>query len=114
MLSEERSSKRPRDHESSYFLTFVYLPPAGASPSREVLYERSVARCTAREVLRGLSIEHRCSLIEGFMPECRWLDDQETLTYLHATISSKRHRVRVPEFRCISTRCSPISLDSRT
>ena len=36
-------------------------------------------------------------LIEGFMPECGWLDDQETLTYLHSTISTKRHRVRVPE-----------------
>ena len=31
------------------------------------------------------------------MPECAWLDDAETLTYLHSTISTKRHRVRVPE-----------------
>ncbi|MGY3367724.1 type IV secretion/conjugal transfer VirB4 family ATPase [Bradyrhizobium sp. GM2.4] len=31
------------------------------------------------------------------MPECAWLDDQATLTYLHSTISTKRHRVRVPE-----------------
>lgn len=36
-------------------------------------------------------------LIESFMPECAWLDDQETLTYLHSTISTKRQRVRVPE-----------------
>jgi type IV secretion/conjugal transfer VirB4 family ATPase len=36
-------------------------------------------------------------LVEGFMPECVWLDDEETLTYLHSTISTKRHRVRVPE-----------------
>ncbi len=36
-------------------------------------------------------------LVEGFMPECAWLDDQETLTYLHSTVSTKRHRVRVPE-----------------
>ncbi|MEQ1889365.1 MAG: conjugal transfer protein TrbE, partial [Alphaproteobacteria bacterium] len=35
--------------------------------------------------------------IEGFMPESAWLDDAGTLTYLHATISTKRHRVRVPE-----------------
>ncbi len=38
------------------------------------------------------------------MPECRWLDDAETLTYLHATVSTKRHRVRVPE--------TPIYLDA--
>jgi type IV secretion system protein VirB4 len=36
-------------------------------------------------------------LVEGFMPECAWLEDEETLTYLHSTISTKRHRVRVPE-----------------
>jgi type IV secretion system protein VirB4 len=36
-------------------------------------------------------------LVEGFMPECRWLDDGETLTYLHACVSTKIHRVRVPE-----------------
>jgi type IV secretion system protein VirB4 len=36
-------------------------------------------------------------LVEAFMPECAWLDDGETLTYLHACVSTKRRRVRVPE-----------------
>ena len=31
------------------------------------------------------------------MPEIAWLDDAETLTYLHSTVSTKRQRVRVPE-----------------
>ncbi|TWA92047.1 hypothetical protein FBZ96_11253 [Bradyrhizobium stylosanthis] len=31
------------------------------------------------------------------MPECGWLDGEATLTYLHPTISTKQHRVRVPE-----------------
>ena len=31
------------------------------------------------------------------MPEIAWLDDGETLTYLHSTVSTKRQRVRVPE-----------------
>jgi type IV secretion system protein TrbE len=31
------------------------------------------------------------------MPEVGWLDDEQTLTYLHSTISTRRHRVRVPE-----------------
>lgn len=35
--------------------------------------------------------------MEGFVPEAGWLDDAETLTYLHSTISTKRHRVRIPE-----------------
>ncbi len=31
------------------------------------------------------------------MPEVAWLDDGETLTYLHSTISTRSQRVRVPE-----------------
>ena len=31
------------------------------------------------------------------MPEVEWLDDPETLTYLHSTVSTKHQRVRVPE-----------------
>ncbi len=31
------------------------------------------------------------------MPEIDWLDDAQTLTYLHATISTRRYRVGVPE-----------------
>src|SRR3546814_10187042 len=34
---------------------------------------------------------------DGFVPEVRWLDDGETLTYLHSTISTRRQLVRVPE-----------------
>jgi type IV secretion system protein VirB4 len=37
------------------------------------------------------------SLFEGVMPEIQWLSDPETLTYLHATVSTKRHDVAVPD-----------------
>ncbi|MCE0743815.1 hypothetical protein LWC05_07895, partial [Acetobacter sicerae] len=37
------------------------------------------------------------ALLDGFMPEAVWLDDGETLTYLHSTISIRNQRVRVPE-----------------
>jgi type IV secretory pathway VirB4 component len=36
-------------------------------------------------------------LLDGVMPEIAWLDDSQTLTYLHATISTRRYRVGVPE-----------------
>jgi hypothetical protein len=36
-------------------------------------------------------------LVEGFVPEAAWLSDSDTLTYLHSCISTRRHRVRVPE-----------------
>lgn len=89
-------------YESSYFLTFLYLSPEeGAARAERLLYEgrdRTVG-ADARELLRGFvdQTQRVLQLVEGFMPECAWLDDQDTLTYLHSTISTKRHRVRVPE-----------------
>lgn len=96
--------------KSSYYLTFLYLPPEeGAAMAEQLLYEGShrTLGANAREVLSGFidRTSRVLQLVEGFMPECGWLDDEATLTYLHSTISTKRHRVRVPEFRCISTRC---------
>ena len=89
-------------YESSYFLTLVYLPPAeGAAVAERFLYEGSnqTVGADARELLAGFVDRSNrvLQLIESFMPECAWLDDQETLTYLHSTISTKRQRVRVPE-----------------
>ncbi|CAG0990816.1 Type IV secretion system protein virB4 [Rhizobiaceae bacterium] len=87
--------------ESSYFLTFVYLPPAEDAARAETwLYEgREQTGVDAHEVLRGFvdRTDRFLQLIEGFMPECAWLDDAETLTYLHGCVSCRRHRVRVPE-----------------
>ena len=89
-------------YELSYFLTFLYLPPAeGTAKAERLLYEGSnrTVDADAREVLRGFvdRTNRVLQLVEGFMPECAWLDDEETLTYLHSTVSTKRHRVRVPE-----------------
>ncbi|XIA62383.1 conjugal transfer protein TrbE [Bradyrhizobium sp. TZ2] len=89
-------------YESSYYLTLVYLPPAeGAALAERLLYEGSnrTVGADAREALAGFvdRTNRVLQLIESIMPECGWLDDQETLTYLHSTISTKRHRVRVPE-----------------
>ena len=87
--------------ESSYFLTFVYLPPAeDAARAESWLYEGKADNgLDPHEVLRGFAdrTDRVLQLIENFMPECAWLDDGETLTYLHSTVSTKRHRVRVPE-----------------
>ena len=89
-------------YKSAYFLTFLYLPPAeDAARAEHFLYEgreRGQA-ADAQEALRGFvdRTDRVLQLVEGFMPECRWLDDGETLTYLHACVSARLHRVRVPE-----------------
>tara|TARA_A100001391_G_scaffold65878_6_gene41562 strand:+ start:32584 stop:35094 length:2511 start_codon:yes stop_codon:yes gene_type:complete len=86
---------------SGYFLTFLYLPPAeDASRAESWLYEgREQTGVDPWEILRGFvdRTDRVLALLDGFMPECRWLDDGETLTYLHSTISTNRHNVRVPE-----------------
>ncbi|MER8423213.1 conjugal transfer protein TrbE [Mesorhizobium sp. M1403] len=87
--------------ESSYFLTFVWLPPGEeASRMESFLYEgREKAGVDPWELLKTFvdRTDRVLNLIEGFVPEAGWLDDGETLSYLHSTISTKRHRVRVPE-----------------
>ncbi len=88
-------------YESSYFLTFLYLPPAEDAARAETwLYEgKAESGVDARAMLTAFvdRTDRVLQLVEGFMPECEWLDDAETLTYLHSCISTKRHRVRVPE-----------------
>ncbi|NTJ64909.1 conjugal transfer protein TrbE [Agrobacterium rhizogenes] len=88
-------------YESSYFLTFTFLPPAeDAARAESWLYEGKAERgVDAWEALRGFvdRTDRIIHLVEAFMPECAWLDDVETLTYLHSTVSTKRYRVRVPE-----------------
>ncbi len=87
--------------ESSYFLTFTYLPPAeDAARAENWLYEGKADRTVdPREILRAFidRTDRVLQLVENFVPECFWLDDAETLTYLHSCVSTKRHSVRVPE-----------------
>ncbi|MCW8143058.1 conjugal transfer protein TrbE [Agrobacterium tumefaciens] len=93
---------------SGYFLTFLYLPPAEEAARTEAwLYEgRERSGVDPHEALRVFTdrTDRVLALLDGFMPSCRWLDDSETLTYLHSTVSTKRHRVRVPE--------TPVYLDA--
>ena len=87
--------------ESGYFLTFLYLPPAeDVARAESWLYEgKAETGVNAREILTGFidRTDRVLQLVDGFMPECDWLTDAETLTYLHGCISTNRHRVRVPE-----------------
>ncbi|CAM5602955.1 type IV secretion system protein VirB4 [Aquamicrobium terrae] len=93
---------------SGYFLTFLYLPPAEEAARTEAwLYEgRERSGVDPHEILRAFTdrTDRVLALLDGFMPECAWLDDGETLTYLHSCVSTKRHRVRVPE--------TPVYLDA--
>ena len=94
--------------ESRYFLTLCWLPPVeDAARAERMLYEGRQSRAVDPwQQTRGFidRTDRLLQLVEGFMPECAWLDDRQTLTYLHSTISTKAQKVGVPE--------TPIHLDA--
>ena len=96
-------------YESHYYLTLVWIPPADQSETAaRALVERSDGNKERdwREALAGFIAEtnRAADLFSGFVPEIAPLDSEAALTYLHGTISTKRHRVAVPE--------TPIYLDA--
>ncbi|MEM7500104.1 MAG: conjugal transfer protein TrbE, partial [Pseudomonadota bacterium] len=98
----EGDTTRAAHYESRSILTLVWMPPPDdASRAEGWLYE-------GRDAANGsTAIEHLASfrdrtdrlldLLQGVFPEAAWLDDGETLSYLHACISPHRQSVRVPE-----------------
>ncbi|HEX7693677.1 type IV secretion system protein VirB4 [Hephaestia caeni] len=88
-------------YENHYYLTLLWMPPAEDAARAETwLYEgRSTSGVDPREQLKRFidQTARVLHLVDGFMPEASWLDDGETLTFLHSTVSTKRQRVRVPE-----------------
>ena len=88
-------------YESGYHLTLVYLPPEESrARAAKLLYENTpTSGVDWRERLAafGSETDRVFDLLDGVMPEIAWLDDSETLTYLHATVSTRRYRIGVPE-----------------
>jgi len=104
LVDEERRAAfeaHGRHFESSYHLTLLYLPPEESrSRAAGLLYEHRPQRGVDwRERLTAFIAEtdRFFDLLDGVMPELAWLDNSQTLTYLHATISTHRQRVAVPE-----------------
>lgn len=87
--------------ESAYFLTLVWMPPSEeASRVGGWLFENAPDRgADPLEQVKAFTLrtDRLLDLLDGFMPEVTWLSDEETLTYLHSTVSTRRQRVRVPE-----------------
>ncbi|HZV09871.1 MAG TPA: conjugal transfer protein TrbE, partial [Novosphingobium sp.] len=87
--------------ESRYYLTLTFLPPADqADKAGRALLERGDAG-QGRDWHQALGTfigetTRAMDLFAGFMPEIAPLDDGETLSYLHGTISNRRHRLAVP------------------
>ncbi|WP_426689978.1 conjugal transfer protein TrbE [Rhodanobacter ginsengiterrae] len=87
--------------ESAYYLTLLYLPPEESrARAGKLLYENTPTRGVDwRERLNAFVAEtgRVFDLLDGVMPEIAWLDDSETLTYLHGCISTRCYAIGVPE-----------------
>ncbi|MEL6516350.1 MAG: conjugal transfer protein TrbE [Pseudomonadota bacterium] len=87
--------------ESTYFLTLVWMPPADDTSRAEAwLLENPPDRSAVPQDMIAVFVSRAVRLVDlldGFMPEIAWLSDAATLTYLHATVSTRRQDVRVPD-----------------
>ena len=107
LVDEERRAAfeaEERHFESRYFITFTYLPPEDSmGRAASLIIENaptgqgsdSMYRIALRD-FQGV-VRQVGDILAGFMPEIRELNDDETLTYLHACISTKRHPVKSPD-----------------
>jgi type IV secretion/conjugal transfer VirB4 family ATPase len=104
---ERRASVEQGDRhfENAYYLTLVFMPPVDqVSRTERTLIEKEGANNVRdwRDELLSFAAEtdRALDLLGQLLPEIAPLDDGETLTYLHGTISTKRHAVGVPETPC--------------
>ena len=95
-------SSRDNYYESRYYLTLLFLPPPEHERRAErLLIEREGDATPAPDGMAQLdwfATESRriIDLLATLFPEVYPLSDAETLTYLHGTISDKRHFVAAP------------------
>lgn len=88
--------------ESRYYLTLTFLPPPDqADRAGRALVERA-DQTKGRDWRQALDqfvaeTTRALDLFAGFMPAIEALGDEELLTYLHGTISPRRHPVAAPE-----------------
>jgi type IV secretion system protein VirB4 len=88
--------------ESEYYLTFAYMPPADRTARAERAFLKqddldAPGHAGDRLGYFTQETDKAIDLLALAMPECRLLNDDETLSYLHACVSSKRHEIIAPE-----------------
>ena len=98
LQSEETGAR----FESAYYLTLLWLPPADATGRAEkalITRANSEEADTWRRRLETFQqqADRTFDLLATCLAEIARLTDDETLTYLHSTVSTKQHPVVTPE-----------------
>ncbi len=107
LLDEERRAAFEAEgahFESRFFATFTYLPPDDAIGRAESLLVENLPQGRGAGALYRLALEDFQATVAGVrdilaavFPMVRALDDGQTLTYLHACVSTKAHAVTPPD-----------------
>ena len=106
LVDEERRAAfevESAHHESRYNLTFLYLPPPErARRTEQLFYERTAGDDTGGDAFAQLDwfqteTARALELLSAILPEAEALNDAETLSYLHGTISTRQHPIAVPQ-----------------
>ncbi len=95
--------------ESACYLTFAWAPPTDRTRKGEAVFltrDGAEKPTSAHDHLAHFirETDRAIDLLAMLLPECERLDDAGTLTYLHGSISTRRHEVAAPE--------TPIFLDA--
>ncbi|MBY0511384.1 MAG: conjugal transfer protein TrbE [Rhodospirillaceae bacterium] len=106
LVDEERRAafQNPQceHHENIYHLTLICMPAPDNVDRLQRIFLENPGAATGRdwrdEVSRFQAETDRVmDLLTGVLPDIHALDDAQTLTFLHGTISTRRHPVAVPE-----------------
>lgn len=104
LVDEERRAafEESNQHfESRYHLTLAFLPSEEShARAAKVLYENAPGEGVDWQGRLDAFVAETnriFDLLDGVMPEIAWLDDSQTLTYLHTTVSTRRYEIGVPE-----------------
>jgi len=106
IVDEERRARFESEaahFETRYFLTCTYLPPSAAiGRASALLVENLPAGLGGASLYRAALEEFHAAvaavrdILAGVMTHVHVLDDEQTLTYLHSTISTRPHPVVPP------------------
>ena len=104
LVDEERRAafeEAGRHFETDCYLILTWMPPADRTARIEQLFiedpaDAPAAFWSAHLAYFEIETARARDMMADLMPEARFLSDDETLTYLHACISTARQEVRAP------------------
>jgi type IV secretion system protein VirB4 len=100
-IDEERRAYFTRANSffiNEYFLTLVFKSPEMLETKARWFVSKEDASQNDESLRNFLSaVDEIAGLLAGVFPNFKPLDDDETLTYLHSTVSSKRHLIKTPD-----------------